>query len=1327
MNAAAGPLDVVRDLLGSGAAYRLGWTLLHFTWQGLLIAAALALTLRAMRHRSPNARYIAACAALALTAVAPVVTFTLLPGPTPVAARPDRDPVAANTASESPARTTATAMELPRRTPPTDAGSPLPATTVGNSTPPAQRFTERFSTTLSPLLPWFVGAWALGVAVLSLWHLGGWLLLQRLKSTHTRPLGQAWDQRLANLCDRMRVTRPVRLLESALVQVPAVVGWLRPVILVPASAVSGLSARELEAILAHELAHVRRHDYLVNVLQSVVETLLFYHPAVWWVSQCVRDEREDCCDDAAADACGGELVYGRALAVMESLRTGPVPPRPALAAGSGGSLLRRIRRLAGRRDGVSVASPRPRGFSLAASATALAFVLLPLAALTLAAGGADDNKADATPATAKETKVLVIRGRVTDAETGKPIQKFRSVRAPFNPRGTPSPWQSHTVERHEGGRYELRLDRAWDQLRVRVDAEGYMPAVTQPVERAAGEVTADVELQPHPGFEGRVVTPDRQPVEGASVALATWTNEVNVTEGRLEFSTHGRKLGTIVKTKSDGSFVLPPDVDAGTVVIVHDKGYAAASPDDVRRGAVELQSWGTVRGRLLLGGKPTPGWTVAAGSIRPSGANYPYINVSGPRVTTDADGNFTIDKLAPGKFSVQLWVPGKEPQSWVAVRGAEAWVDVGPGVATELTLGGEGRPVVGRVVARGRRPQEVDFSKVKLRLILEAPHIGFPGDDAVWQAQHKFLTGDHGKLYTHDLRINDDGTFRIDRLPQGTYQLIGPVRGQLLPNARLTVDPMPGGKSDEPIDVGELEFSGQVPLRDGTGAAAAAARSEDSAPAKTEAELTEPQIQEIAGRDARMASLVGVRDKVKSELGEKRLRFTEQHPTVARLKALLDQADSRVQEYGKVARENERAAAEKEAEADAQYFLSGVPRPGVYRLGKRPVNLLQAVIAGGLDVQRTPGATVVLLRREPDGKRETATSLSVKELLDQRDKDVFLRADDIVMVRDADPAAAGAGVQRPQARAGSGAAVQQEIAVAAQGRQATELWQRIAQREDKALREKAVGEVVAMLKGDSSAKLGALAALRRCAEVKFDRKPLLQPVRDALRDASPAVRAMALVTLPTVGGDASDVEPVAALAVDPDEQVRVAVPTSLLFLVGQGKQPPDRVLKLDEKLLDDPSPPVRRETMRAMWGRPVSPAVEAKLVELSRSADTDTSHDAVYYALSTRPLVSKPVAERLIEVMRAPMTWGDSQGRAAWGLSHHNLSPEAKDVTLKALLAEVDETLNQYVRSNCVYGLGAIGGEEAVKKLKELTANDESEQVRKEAAQALARAGHKAE
>src|SRR5204862_7224915 len=126
-----------------------------------------------------------------------------------------------------------------------------------------------------------------------------------------------------------------RLRESAGVPVPAVLGGVRPVVLLPASAVTGLTPLQLDALLAHELAHVRRYDYLVNVLQSVIETLLFYHPAVWWVSRRVRDEREHCCDDLAVTVCGDAHAYATALLDMERLRG--VAPAWAMAA-AGGSL-----------------------------------------------------------------------------------------------------------------------------------------------------------------------------------------------------------------------------------------------------------------------------------------------------------------------------------------------------------------------------------------------------------------------------------------------------------------------------------------------------------------------------------------------------------------------------------------------------------------------------------------------------------------------------------------------------------------------------------------------------------------------------------------------------------------------------------------------------------------------------------------------------------------------------------------------------------------------------------------------------------------------------
>jgi hypothetical protein len=134
------------------------------------------------------------------------------------------------------------------------------------------------------------------------------------------------------------------VMQSAMVAVPALVGWLRPVILLPASVVTGMPATHLDAVIAHELAHVRRHDYLINALQAVVETLLFYHPAVWWCSRQVRIEREHCCDDLAVMACGDRVEYATALANLEELRRGDMPLALAV---TDGPLLGRVRRLLG--------------------------------------------------------------------------------------------------------------------------------------------------------------------------------------------------------------------------------------------------------------------------------------------------------------------------------------------------------------------------------------------------------------------------------------------------------------------------------------------------------------------------------------------------------------------------------------------------------------------------------------------------------------------------------------------------------------------------------------------------------------------------------------------------------------------------------------------------------------------------------------------------------------------------------------------------------------------------------------------------------------------
>jgi bla regulator protein blaR1 len=191
-------------------------------------------------------------------------------------------------------------------------------------------------------LPLFVWAWLGGVIALTCRSLGGWAVASRFARKETRAAGAFWEERMAGLLQRLRISRPVKLAVSSIARVPAVVGWMKPVVLMPATALSGLTVEQIEGLLAHELAHVRRHDYAINLLQTAVETLLFYHPAVWWVSRSIRNERENCCDDLAVEICGNPATYVRALADLEQL----CGDAPAFAmAANRGSLLDRVERL----------------------------------------------------------------------------------------------------------------------------------------------------------------------------------------------------------------------------------------------------------------------------------------------------------------------------------------------------------------------------------------------------------------------------------------------------------------------------------------------------------------------------------------------------------------------------------------------------------------------------------------------------------------------------------------------------------------------------------------------------------------------------------------------------------------------------------------------------------------------------------------------------------------------------------------------------------------------------------------------------------------------
>jgi beta-lactamase regulating signal transducer with metallopeptidase domain len=323
------------SVLGGAVVQALGWTLVHFLWQGALLAALLVAVREAVARRSASARYALSAGTLALMGVVPVATFVSL---------------------------------LTRAATPEGGAMAAVAPTTANGRAETLAGLAASSSGLDPatLMPFLVAAWGLGVLALSVRMIGGWTVARRLARSG-RPLSlDGLERSLARLCARMRIGRPVRLLESARVEIPTVVGWLRPVILFPAATLAGLTPAQLEVVLAHELAHVRRMDYLVNLLQTAVETLFFYHPAVWWVSGRLRVEREHCCDDAAVAACGDAVAYARALADLEGLRL--TDGGLALAA-DGGSLLDRIGRLVGR-----PAAPSRRGARAVGAVAALAIV-----------------------------------------------------------------------------------------------------------------------------------------------------------------------------------------------------------------------------------------------------------------------------------------------------------------------------------------------------------------------------------------------------------------------------------------------------------------------------------------------------------------------------------------------------------------------------------------------------------------------------------------------------------------------------------------------------------------------------------------------------------------------------------------------------------------------------------------------------------------------------------------------------------------------------------------------------------------------------------------
>jgi beta-lactamase regulating signal transducer with metallopeptidase domain len=329
---------------------QLGGVLVQSLWQGAMFGVVLMVLL--VFFRQARWRYALACLTLfamfiwfavsAVSVLKPARDFTLSTNSVVENVNAPTSELLTDSAVTASNQTTG----VPTKTP------ALNQTNVTRATPTRETRALLPHFNLQDFLPYISLLWMMGVAVLSIRLLLSVYLLKRYRK-ESFELSEPWiHERLQLLAQRMKLAQRIKLLQTTTLTTPAVMGVVKPLLLLPSSLVSGLSIGQLDLLLAHELAHIKRRDYLVNILQTLAETLLFYHPVVWWVSKVIRQEREHCCDDMTLQVTGqSALEYAEVLLRLEKSRQGLV------LAASNGSLLRRVERLLNpSKAGVSVGS-----------------------------------------------------------------------------------------------------------------------------------------------------------------------------------------------------------------------------------------------------------------------------------------------------------------------------------------------------------------------------------------------------------------------------------------------------------------------------------------------------------------------------------------------------------------------------------------------------------------------------------------------------------------------------------------------------------------------------------------------------------------------------------------------------------------------------------------------------------------------------------------------------------------------------------------------------------------------------------------------------------
>ena len=382
-------------------------------------------------------------------------------------------------------------------------------------------------------------------------------------------------------------------------------------------------------------------------------------------------------------------------------------------------------------------------------------------------------------------------------------------------------WQPHTVRLAKGGEYAWPLNRAYDIMYLRIEAEGYKAQIAGPVKKGDGPQLVEFRLEPDPQVGGRILTPDRKPAANAAVALALVQKDAALDDGKLrgadlpapEKPADRWQRPLVVNTDAEGRFKLPTEPGPAAVLVIHETGVKELSYDQFRKSPeVILDRWGRVEGRVLWKNKPGAGDEVTL-SVHRDEYGYPGMIASYATTQTDKEGRFTFDRALPGRTQISLPTKpggaGAEGITAVILPTQFIHADVKPGEPTRVVIGGQGCVVRGKLTGRD------SWNGVTIHFHPRAPHIGFPGDDAMWKAWGELQKSPAGPLLFRDKQpVNADGTFEIADMLPGDYQLFvsAPDVQNYAGYRQVSIKPEVFGAKPASLDLGEIKVKSALPF-----------------------------------------------------------------------------------------------------------------------------------------------------------------------------------------------------------------------------------------------------------------------------------------------------------------------------------------------------------------------------------------------------------------------------------------------------------------------------------------------------------------------------------